>query len=105
MVCRLGRLVDFDEAQAQRVELRDVARGEELHRDHPLKLNTDDVFRRQCWLIKNGVPFNVARSLDYNELLAHSVTFSRGRQHDAGVTACNHANSLARPTSRRICAS
>jgi hypothetical protein len=28
-----------------------------LHRDHPLKLNTDDVFRRQCSLIKNGVPF------------------------------------------------
>ena len=49
---------------------------------------------------KNGVHFHVAHSLDHNELLADRITFSRGRQHDAGVTACNHADT-ARPTSGR----
>ncbi len=30
-----------------------------------------------CWAIKNGVPFDVAHSLDPGELLAYAITFAQ----------------------------
>jgi len=34
-----------------------------------------------CWVIQNGVPFDVAHCLSEEELLAYSVVFA---QHDNG---------------------
>jgi hypothetical protein len=47
------------------------------------------------------VPFDIAHGFDDNELPADGITFSGGRLHDAGATACNHADSLGRSTSGR----
>jgi hypothetical protein len=30
-----------------------------------------------CWIVKNGVPFDVAYNLDESELLAYWVTFAQ----------------------------
>jgi len=38
-----------------------------------------------CWVIRNGVPFDVAHSLDEAELLAYAITFSgfeNGKEFD-----------------------
>lgn len=36
----------------------------------------DPVFRQILWLIHNGVPFDVAHAMDFEEARAYSVTFS-----------------------------
>ena len=30
-----------------------------------------------CWIIRNGVPFDVAHSLDESELLAYTISFAK----------------------------